>query len=120
MAGLCIIVGDLTMRVAAAAFTLSWMHTVEKTRWEEHWRVEGDQLVLIEAAVEGSGAGMEPGPDAWRDGKVWRWRPRATAQAEIVLAGSEFGTWRLCADGMCRNLGGAGGRPDVHVLRACR
>ena len=28
-----------TTVLAAATFTLSWTHSVEKTRWEETWRI---------------------------------------------------------------------------------
>ncbi len=61
--------GAETLRLAVTAFTLAWTHSVEHVRWEEDWRVTPAGLQVVEARVRGSGAGMEPPPDArLRDG----------------------------------------------------
>ena len=57
---LCILAAGKTTVLAVSAFTLSWTHSVEKTRWEEDWRVTPAGLEIVEARVKGSGAGMEP------------------------------------------------------------
>jgi hypothetical protein len=55
--------------MAMQSFTLVWTHSVERTEWRESWRVTPAGLVLTEARVKGSGAGMEPATDAvWIDG----------------------------------------------------
>ncbi|MGO4839058.1 DUF1850 domain-containing protein, partial [Rhizobiaceae sp. 2RAB30] len=36
---LCVVAAGKTTVLAASLFTLSWTHSVEKTRWEEDWRV---------------------------------------------------------------------------------
>ncbi|AWK86992.1 DUF1850 domain-containing protein [Azospirillum thermophilum] len=103
--------------------TLSWTHSVEKTQWREVWRVGEGLLHPVEARVKGTGAGMEPGPDArLRDGWLV-WVPNLPPQERILLAASAFtGDHRLCAGGECRALSGwTGPRADGPVeLRACR
>ena len=61
---LCIVVGTALVSIPAQRFTLRWQHTVEKIVWEEDYVVAGDWLYLSGARVQGSGAGMEPPPDA--------------------------------------------------------
>ncbi|MEP0507358.1 MAG: DUF1850 domain-containing protein, partial [Aurantimonas coralicida] len=66
---ICIAAGAKALTLAATAFSLSWTHSVEKTRWEERWLAGQQGLTVVEGRVEGSGAGMEPPPDAvLRDG----------------------------------------------------
>ena len=103
-------------------FTLAWSHSVEKTRWEETYRIDGDRLVLTEARVEGNGAGMEPPPGArLRDGR-WTWQP-LSAHSELRLTESTFTRdYTLCANGRCTDLGeriGATAEGEVVSVRAC-
>ena len=67
---LCILAAGKTTVLAVSAFTLSWTHSVEKTRWEEDWRVTPAGLEIVEARVKGSGAGMEPPEGAVLEGWV--------------------------------------------------
>ena len=68
MIGLCLGLAGVVWAVHPA-FTLAWNHTIEKIRWEEDYRVTPDGLLLGEARVKGSGAGMEIPDDAGlRDG----------------------------------------------------
>ncbi|MCX7629187.1 MAG: DUF1850 domain-containing protein [Geminicoccaceae bacterium] len=91
--------GALVFALEIQTFTLSWVHSVEKTRWEEDWRAEGDALVLVESRVQTSGAGMEPGPEARLEQGFWRSRPSLPPQRELLLARSPFAEdWRLCAE----------------------
>lgn len=90
----------------APHFTLAWTHSVERTEWQEDWRVQAGELVLAQARVRGSGAGMEP-PDGavLRDGWwVYGSALRVTA-LHLAVSGATGGGWRLCtaADG-CRDL----------------
>ena len=64
MPALCVLSAGKTITLAASLFTLSWTHSVERVRWEEDWRVTPAGLEIVEARVKGSGAGMEPPPDA--------------------------------------------------------
>ena len=110
---LCMLAGGETITLAVAAFTLSWSHSVEKTRWEEDWRITPAGLEIAEARIRGSGAGMEP-PDGsvLRDG-WWRYVPDLSPLPEIVLAasGATEGGWLICARSRCTELGSAAEGP---------
>lgn len=106
MSAICLIVaGVVRATLPGPEFTLAWTHSVEKTRWEETYRIAGDRLTLVEASVEGSGAGMESPPGArLRDGH-WVWQPQST-HAELRLTRSTFTRdYTFCADGRCADLG---------------
>ena len=114
----CLVAGAVALQLATGAFTLHWTHSVEHVAWEEDWQVGADGLSLVQSRIKGSGAGMEPGPDAvLKDG--W-WVSEGDLQLpELVLAasGATGGGWRICADGTCRTLGAHSG-PTIH-LRPC-
>ena len=118
---LCIAAGAGVIRLAVAAFTLSWTHSVEKTRWEEDWTVGRGMLAIVAARIEGMGAGMETPPDAVREGRFWTWKPRVPPLSELLLRRSDAVPegWELCAGGECRRIGAAGETADVVTLRAC-
>jgi hypothetical protein len=102
----CLLVaGALSATLPDPEFTLAWDHSVQKTRWEERYRVDGERLRLVEARVEGTGAGMEPPPSAvLRDG-AWTWRP-GTLLPELRLTLSRYTSdYMLCSQGRCRTLG---------------
>ncbi len=104
--GLCLIVaGRLLATLPVTEFTLAWTHSVQQSRWEERYRIDGARLVLERARVEGSGAGMEPAPDAvWRDGS-WRWTPALPPLRQLRLTVSSFTSdYELCAEHACRPL----------------
>jgi hypothetical protein len=116
---LCILAGGKVTTLALSLFTLSWTHSVQKTEWRESWAVTPAGLEIREAAVKGSGAGMEPGPDTvLRDG-WWVWHPALPSQNQVSLAASGMtpSAWTLCADGQCLELGAKAGE-DV-VLKPC-
>lgn len=116
---LCVLAGTKTVAMAAAVFSLSWTHSVEETQWEERWTVEPAGLRLVEARVQGSGAGMDPPEGAvFREG-WWIWRPQTAPVAELVLAasGATGDGWKLCAGERCLLVGAEAGLPVR--LRAC-
>ncbi len=115
---LCIALGGKVVMLAVSTFTLSWTHSVEKTAWTERWDVTPAGLVVTEARIEGSGAGMEPPDGAVFDGSGWTFRPPPLPQERLVLADSgATGPWTLCAGTDCRVLGEGSGEPIV--LSAC-
>jgi hypothetical protein len=121
--GLCIASGGVLLKTYAGvvAFTLAWTHSVQKTEWEEDWRIADSRLILVEARVEGTGAGMEPPPDSRFDGRFWRWAPHLAPLAQVVLRRSgATDDWRLCTNGSCRALSSVL-PPDADpiVLTAC-
>ena len=83
---LCIVAAGKTMTLAVAAFTLSWTHSVERTRWQEDWSVTPAGLEIVEARVKGSGAGMEPAEGAVLNDGWWVYAPKLPPQRELVLA----------------------------------
>lgn len=105
--GLCIAAAGKTTLIAVTAFSISWVHSVEKTEWREDWAIRDGALVMTEARVKGSGAGMDPGPGARLEDGWWIWTPDLPPEPEMRLAasGATVSSWRLChADG-CIDLG---------------
>ncbi|MEW6205915.1 MAG: DUF1850 domain-containing protein [Pseudomonadota bacterium] len=98
---LCVfIAGKSAACLAGLLFSLSWTHSVEKTEWVEYWQVQDEQLVLKETFVKGSGAGIDPAPNAVLDNGWYRWAPESpVAVPAISLANSELtpDNWTLCA-----------------------
>lgn len=117
MLGVCILAAGLQWVLPADAFTLAWTHSVEKVRWEEDYRRDGDTLVLQSARIRGSGAGMDPPPDAvWRDG-AWHYTPTLARFPRLVLANSVFGgRYDVCVAGRCRSLPAA---EEPTVIEPC-
>lgn len=102
---LCLAAGAVSAVLAINGFTLAWMHSIERVRWEEDWRIAAGQLWLVAARVKGSGAGMEPPDDAVLQGGAWHYRPRVPAMDRLTLAHSPYTAgYELCAGGACREL----------------
>jgi len=120
---LCLASAGVVKSLALAAFTLAWTHSVEKIEWQEDWLLSGAGLELAQARVKGSGAGMEPPPEARLVNGWFQWQPHRPPLQEMVLGNSgAAGEWRICSDGHCRTLSdifehaiGA----DVITMRAC-
>jgi hypothetical protein len=118
---LCIVVGTALVSIPAQRFTLRWQHTVEKVAWEEDYVVAGEWLYLSGARVQGSGAGMEPPPDAIKVGGAWHYRPAARWHRAVDLARSAFGQdYELCIDGACKPMADwVPGAPAPTTLSPC-
>ena len=120
---LCLLSAGALKTVALAAFTLAWTHSVEKTDWQEDWRITAGGLELVQARVKGSGAGMEPPPEARLVDGWFQWQPKRAAVPQLVLGNSgAAGEWRICAEGHCRTLSEIFERPigaNVTVMRVC-
>jgi hypothetical protein len=102
---LCLAAGTVIAPLAAGAITLAWTHSVEKIAWEEDWRLTPAGLELVEARVRGSGAGMDPPPEARLVNGAWAWRPKVPPQREIVMRRSgATSDWRICIGGWCRPM----------------
>ncbi|MBP0617198.1 DUF1850 domain-containing protein [Jiella mangrovi] len=114
---ICILSAGKAITLAATAFTLSWTHSVEKTRWEEHWLAGPKGLTVTEGRIEGSGAGMEPPENARLVDGAYVYELSRPPVPELILAasGATGGGWRLCAAGSpCLTLGKAASDP-IHV-----
>ncbi|CDX11745.1 conserved hypothetical protein [Mesorhizobium plurifarium] len=115
----CILAAGKITVLAVAAFTLSWTHSVERTRWEEDWRVTSAGFQIVKARIQGSGAGMEPPEGSRLEQGWWVYSPNVNALPRIVLAAS--GTtgegWTVCAKDSCMVFGAAA--DDPVVLQKC-
>jgi hypothetical protein len=102
-----LVAGALRAVLPDADFTLEWRHSVQKTPWREHYRADGDGLVLDVASIEGTGAGMEPPSDAVQYDGRWVWYPH-TRLPELRLTYSRHAAdYTLCgAQSGCRTLAG--------------
>lgn len=120
---LCLASAGIVKALSVAAFTLAWTHSVEKVDWREDWRVSAQGLELVRARVKGSGAGMEPPPEARLVNGWFQWRPKRAALPEVALGNSgAAGEWRLCHHGNCRTLSDIFGHPvgaQVTTMSAC-
>lgn len=103
---LCLLAGALAVSLGTGEITLSWRHSVQKTLWEEVWRAGPDGVTLVEARIQGSGAGMEAPPDARLVDGFWRWMPQLPPQREVVMRRSgATADWQVCIAGRCRAVG---------------
>jgi hypothetical protein len=120
---LCLASAGVVKTLSLVAFTLVWTHSVEKVDWQEDWRVTPAGLELVRARVKGSGAGMEPPPEARLVDGWFQWQPKRAAMPEVLLGNSgAAGEWQVCGDGLCRTLSEIFGHPvgvDVTTMRAC-
>ncbi len=102
---LCITSGSLLAALPLTAFTLTWTHSIERIRWEEDWHIDGPALVVREARIRGSGAGMEPPPGAKLRNGTWHYAPKIPPQTMLHLANSAYAaTYKLCFNGACHAL----------------
>lgn len=120
---LCLASAGVVKALSVAAFTLAWTHSIEKVEWQEDWRATPQGLELMQARVKGSGAGMEPPPEARLVDGWLQWRPARTARRQVALGNSgAAGEWRLCSGGQCRTLSEIFGHPvgtNVTTMSAC-
>lgn len=119
---LCLSAGSASIKLAVSAFSLIWLHSIEKIDWQEDWQVSSDTLTLASAWVKGSGAGMEIPDGAVHEGGRWRYHPRLQV-AQLSLVRSAYSPdYRLCLPGQpCRPLADwlpAAATPTE--IRACR
>ncbi len=115
----CLLIGAVAVALSGDRFTLEWTHSVEKVDWREEWIVNEDGLRLMKAAIKGSGAGMEPGPNAKLENGWWVWRPNRPPVPVLILAasGATPSAWRLCDGDDCRDLGAEAG--NAITIKPC-
>lgn len=110
--GVCLI-GATTLFAPVEQFTLAWVHSIERVRWEEDYRVVPGTTVgtpptlrATGARIRGSAAGMEPPEDAvLRDG-WYVYTPRTVTPDGLTLTRSPYtADYQWCVSGRCRPLG---------------
>lgn len=116
MIGLCLgLAGVVWAQIATPDFTLAWNHTVEKVRWEEDYRVTPDGLLLGQARVKGSGAGMEIPAGAELQGGSWRYQRQLPPLQPLRLGRTpEAGDYQLCFAGQCHPISRWLGPPQAN------
>ncbi len=119
---LCLAAGSLVAPLMSAAITLAWTHSVEKIAWEEDWRATPAGLEIVEARVKGSGAGMEPPPEARLVNGAYVWKPNVPPQNEVVMRRSgATADWWVCIAGTCRPMEAyVPADADPVVMRMCK
>ncbi|MGA1339669.1 MAG: DUF1850 domain-containing protein [Pelagibacteraceae bacterium] len=103
---LCILSGAKLTTVAISLFTLSWTHSVEKTEWQENWRINNSNLEIVEARIKGSGAGMDPPENAVLKNGWYVYKPQIGQIKELNLSTSntDLVNWKICFSGNCTVL----------------
>ncbi|WP_457090298.1 DUF1850 domain-containing protein [Microvirga sp. P5_D2] len=119
---ICLLAGKVVAPLMIGAMTLAWTHSVEKIVWEEDWRATPAGLEIVEARVKGSGAGMEPPPEARLVDGSYVWKPKVPPQAEVVMRRSgATADWRICIDGQCRPMEAyVPPEADPVVMKVCK
>lgn len=118
---ICLLAGAVVAPLLSDHLTLRWLHSVERIPWEEDWIERDGGLKLIATRVRGSGAGMEPSPDARFVDGAWTWKPRLPILPEVVLRRSgATADWDLCTAAGCRPMGAyVGPDADPVVMKPC-
>ena len=103
---ICIAAGQFAVAIYAPTFTLSWEHSIEKVEWRETWQVHTKTMRPIEARIKGTGAGMEPPPDAKREDGWYVYTPKSPPMERLEIPDSGFTKpMRFCLpDGKCHPL----------------
>jgi hypothetical protein len=107
VAGICIAVALSSVVLARLPdrVTLSWEHSVEKTRWEEDYALVEGRLILEEARVQGTGAGMEIPDGASFEGGTWHYHPELPPLPEVRFTNSLLPRgYDICFEGRCVRL----------------
>lgn len=106
--------GVMWAELPVAEFTLAWQHTIEKIRWEEDYRVTQEGLVLGEARIKGSGAGMEIPADAQLHEGSWHYQRHLPPLQPLRLGRApEAGDYQLCFDERCQPMSDWIGTPQA-------
>jgi len=119
---ICLLAGAVIVPLMSDRITLAWTHSVEKVPWEEDWQASPAGLELMQARVKGSGAGMDPPPEATLVNGAWAWKPKVPPQQEVIMRRSgATADWRICIGGQCRPMEAYVPREaDPIVMKACK
>jgi len=114
--GVCLVlasaIAPTPVFVPVTRFTLAWMHSIEKVRWEEDYAVEPNpqpgqpaRLHALQARIKGSAAGMEPPDGAVLKNGWYSYPPTLAYPTELRLTRSEFtADYDWCVSGVCQKM----------------
>lgn len=124
MSGICVALAasSVVLLRLPDRITIAWEHTVEKVRWEEDYERQDSRLVLTEARVRGTGAGMDIPDDAVFSNGVWRYRPALSSLEQITLSNGLLPLgYDVCVNARCTRLRELIGDEDRRLtISACR
>ena len=104
MSGICLVAGLLVTPLGDDV-TLAWTHSIEKIRWEEDYRREGNTLRVVAARIRGTGAGMEPPAGAQLKEGVWHFKPNLPPLPRVELQHSpHVAPYDICISDDCRSI----------------
>lgn len=104
MSDLCLAIGASIVIIGSQP-TISWMHSVEKIKWEEDYRAQGKLLELTHARVRGSGAGMEIPNNSKPVNDYWQYTPNINTFKKVYLTHSKYTeTYTICQASICKSL----------------
>ena len=98
---ICLTAGVLAASLAAPGFTLTWIHSVEKTEIQEDYLVSGSRLLLTEERIKTSGAGFDPQPGSVLADGWWLWHPNRLVEDITLAMAAAPGDWRICVNNAC-------------------
>ncbi len=107
MSGICVALAASSVMLLRLPdrITLAWEHSVEKVRWEEDYERQDAGLVLTEARVRGTGAGMDIPDGAVFVGGVWRYRPDLSPLTQITITNVRLPLgYDVCVAAKCTRL----------------
>ncbi|MCZ4353393.1 DUF1850 domain-containing protein [Roseovarius aestuarii] len=111
---------SLEIELPDATFTLQWMHSIEKSGWEETWRVTNAGFMPINARIKTGGSGMEPPPSSVFVDGWYVYRPEIGPVPEIVIPDSSFtAPMQICVQDDCSPLSEVAKRrtDDIRPIR---
>lgn len=105
MSAICLVAAAMTVVLPVHGFTLSWQHSIEKIQWDEDYVVVGHKLQVVDARIRGTGAGMEPPPDAvFKDG-IYHYKPKIGPLASFEMARSPYvKDYTICWNHVCHPM----------------
>ncbi|QSX33609.1 DUF1850 domain-containing protein [Shewanella avicenniae] len=117
MLGLCLgLAGQVWAELPQQQFTLSWRHTVEKIVWQEDYQLTPQGLQILQASVQGTGAGMEIPDGAKFYDDSWNYQPQLAPIPVLKLGRTpEAGDYQLCFAGKCQPMSHWIGPPEAAV-----
>lgn len=102
MSGICLAAG-LLLAPLGETLTLRWTHSIQRIVWEEDYRLQDGALRLTSARVRGTGAGMEPPPEALLRNGAWHYTPSLPPLPVLHLRHSaHVPPYILCAKEDCK------------------
>lgn len=113
----CLTAAAVAATLAVQTFTLSWVHSVQRSEIQEDYGLAAGRLILIEARIKGSAAGFDPPPGAVLDDGWWRWRPGTLLDSVTLARASAPGEWRICLGSACQPLNHYLTIPDDRAAR---